>query len=463
MTTQAGCIRIHPTVEYATRCVACGSTAVADDWRITGLWTLAEIRCPNCHKQFLCDFPYGVGVLAPCFLDLATGEVSRPDGPGWYRELTERAWRLQEETPVELQVITRRTVRRACLVNCLIPWWGDAISLLLRTNQLQHQEDLDIVVLIPEALLWLVPPYVAVVWFFRIGLAATGQGSAGLARETTRLVERFEQCFIPCTFQPAHLLPTELAQFSGVTPFPREAWLERLQERPTVTFMWRTDRCWSPLDDANRAGNQAAGRSRLIRSLQRRVQPLVARSARSQQLRNVIAFAEHLRQSLPKLDFGVCGLGREGALPPWITDLRFDRVTTEVNRQWCERSSKSHVLVGVLGSHMVLPSGHAGAVVELVPNSFLRNVLTDILITTDEPRESAYCYRFLPLDTPAETMSVTVQSLLYNYPYVRDTFSIANYGPFSPEALVQTQTLLQQRSTVLESLNPTQIDWLVGP
>ena len=71
------------------------------------------------------------------------------------------------------------------------------------------------------------------------------------------------------------------------------------------------------------------------------------------------------RRGIASLDFAVAGLGTPEGLPNKILDLRFSEVTVE--RALCDRYAQSHVVVGVHGSHMLLPSAHAGAVIELMP------------------------------------------------------------------------------------------------
>lgn len=455
--TESGFVQIHPSIEHQAPCPVCETQMSADGWRIPGMWTLAALSCPTCGRHFLCDLPYGVGALAPCFLEPETGTVRRPGGAQWYADLTAQAWQDRSPQTTELQVQVRRPARNACLINCLIPWWGDAVSLLLRINQLARYTHLDLVVLIPANLLWLVPDYVAEVWVYPGGLAATKCWSEGLAEQLQTLVRRFETCCVPRIFQPAHLSQTELESFTSVPPFPRREWLERLAVRPTITFMWRTDRNWSIKTDA-----ESTFLTRMPR-FGRLVNRYRSRRAQVEQLCNVIALAEDLRRYLPRLDFAVCGLGRLGQLPGWIEDLRVETMSEETNRDWCRRSSESHVLLGVLGSHMVLPSGHAGAVVELVPRSFLPNVLTELLVTCEDERESLYCYRWLPLETAPITLSAIVQSILYNYPYMHKAFHRDYYRPLTRNEVTEIATLQSTRSTILKKQAVLSVDHLLGP
>ncbi len=94
-----------------------------------------------------------------------------------------------------------------------------------------------------------------------------------------------------------------------------------------------------------------------------------AHLARRQQLGCLIRLAEGFRSILPNLEFAVCGLDRQGKLPSWITDRRVDEINDATNREWAEQGARSHILLGVLGSHTVLPGSLSGGLITRTRNS----------------------------------------------------------------------------------------------
>ena len=114
----------------------------------------------------------------------------------------------------------------------------------------------------------------------------------------------------------------DIERYTGVEPFDFDgAWADP----PTVTFVWRVDRCWSPLppwaivegwvderapinikasDPVNAVGSHLDDISRLL------------------QRWKVLALDSELRKQLPDLDFAVAGVAEAGDLPDRITDLR---------------------------------------------------------------------------------------------------------------------------------------------
>ena len=65
---------------------------------------------------------------------------------------------------------------------------------------------------------------------------------------------------------------------------------------------------------------------------------------------------------------------------------------------------------------MLLPSAHAGAVVELVPLDYWKNLIQDILMKIRDIRETIYRHRFLPSSTPAVVVAEIIASLLRSFP-----------------------------------------------
>jgi len=433
-----GFIQIHPEICFEPYCPEIGRALRASDWTIPGQWTLAKIDDPESGRSYWTDLPYGVGLIAPMFLDPASGEVSRPAGGRWYSDVTAHAWRNRSDTPIQIRRVVRRKARHACLVNCLNPHWGDAVSLLLRISQLRSS-GLDVIILATENLAWLVPDEVAEIWLVQGGLGLATQWSINLALQIKEMVQETESCYVPCIFQPAQVSSQELRQFSRVQPFPCEEWHQRLAEKAVVTFAWRSDRSWSTNPEITGFFHTRLGRSRYLRPVRDWWIARQAASALRDQNERVAVLYQKLLRNVPHLDFGVIGhAGAGGVLPSGIVDMRSEKINAEIEKRWCERAASSHVLVGVHGSHMLLPSGHAGATIELLPRDRLGNILQDLLFTCEDHREAVFRCRLLPLDTPAELIAEVTQSILSNYQWAHASFHHELQGPLplhSVEAL----------------------------
>ena len=84
----------------------------------------------------------------------------------------------------------------------------------------------------------------------------------------------------------------------------------------------------------------------------------------------------------------------------------------------------SHIVIGVHGSNMLLPSAHAGAVIELLPEDRSANLAQDIIPAGDQTmRETMFRYRFMPLSSQPGQVADTVGILLEKLPQVRLHFA----------------------------------------
>jgi hypothetical protein len=450
-----GSINIHPQLAHRRPCPVCRSLLAAEDWCIPGMWTLARYSCPECRRSWWVDLPFNLGVISPCYLEPDANDAARPGGPAWYRDVTLAAWKSRLARPVRLEKKVFRTVRRICLVNALGNCWGDALATVAKLNALGDLGETGIVVLTTPNLAPHLPEFIAEAWLvdgYNHADAATW--NPALADQVKSEVQRFERCVIPAIFQLPTVTPSEVRSLSGVTPFDRTRWDERLAEAPTVTFMWRDDRCWAPELPTGHWSHSGLAYRRGIGRLIRYWKTWRSKLAPGIQARRLNQFGRLLQQALPSVDLAVCGVGRLGRLDPWIKDLRTESAGEAQNRLWCERAARSHLLIGVLGSHMVLPGGHSGGMIDLVPNDFLRNVLTDQLVTTPDKREALFLYRNLPLSTSPVALAEIVVSMLVNYTVAHVSFHGDYYRPLSEGVRDHLSSLNDTRMASTQQLSP---------
>jgi hypothetical protein len=222
-----------------------------------------------------------------------------------------------------------------------------------------------------------------------------------------------------------------------VRPFPRDEWTTRLKEKAVVTFMSRTDRTWSRSKRRKHPSLPRRVLNRMLRPFSGILQKFHSLSSNAQQLKNIVNLARELKRGFRDIEFAACGLGRQGSLPAWVKDLRVDKFAPDTNRIWAEQASRSHVFAGVHGSRISLFASLAGSCIELTPSDRLRNILQCSPVTSRQPRESLYCYRFLPLDTSAQ--------------YLADDFD----HPLSQPDLSAINAKLAERNAVIQGFGQT--------
>jgi hypothetical protein len=373
---------------------------------------LAELHCESCARDYYGDLPVGHGLGFPALLDVETGEVHHPNTLGVFADHLAESFKCRVSTPVGLEVEVRRSVRRGVILNCLDWVYGHALLKLLNAQYyLDREAERELIVIVPRALRWMVPDGVAEIWTVDLPFSRGSEWNDWLAQQIGERVEALEDCMLSFAVAHPRSEDFDIERFTGVSPFRLETWLESLVH-PTVTYIWRDDRGWGPQPGSSY-------RARGWRAVRR----LTGRDpAPSVTLEQVVELGERLRELIPAVDFAVAGLGSGGPLPGWIGDLRSARSDESTERSWCERYSRSQVVIGVHGSHMLLPSAHAGGLIEMVTHNRWDtrwgNIIQDVLVRGTDVREALFRYHFLPDDTSPRNVATIAAAILRFRPTV---------------------------------------------
>ncbi|HEY0172100.1 MAG TPA: hypothetical protein VGB98_13840 [Pyrinomonadaceae bacterium] len=391
---------LHPAADADRECPYCRARLSVKGWHVPGMRNLADMLCENCGREFYGDLAAGQALYTPMLLEKATGAVHDPHGVGWFAGWLRESYARRADEPVAFDVREHRPVTRpVVLLNCLDTLYGHSLLKLLNAQYyLDRRDDVDLVIMIPSMLDWMVPDGAAQVWSVGLPLRRGTEWNEWLAREIRRRVETFGRAGLGHAL--SHPRPDEfdIERFTRVKPFPLGEWDARLG-RPTVTFIWRDDRPWrAPTNES-----PPTRREQLRR--------LIAPQSRSRvgQAGLVSELAGALRRDQPALDFAVVGLKEDGAgggLPVWVADLRRPSLDDAAERAWCGRYAASHLVVGVHGSNMLLPSAHAGGVIELIGPGRWGNFTQDILFRdARDCRETLFRYRFVDEFTPPSALA----------------------------------------------------------
>lgn len=395
-------IRLHPSPDSTHTCPYCKIQLHVVGWYIPGMRTLVDLTCKSCALEFFGDLGAGQGLYTPMLLEKARATIHGAARAEWYANWLQSSYLKRTDGRLELAITETRPVKQALLLNCLDAMYGHCVLKLLNAQYyLDQHPQLDLIVLIPDVLRWLVPPGVAAIWSVDLPLGRGAEWNDWLAREIGRRVAEFDQCWLSVAVSHPHPQTYNIERFTGVMPFALEQWAQR---RPTVTFVWRDDRLWSVPAGGGRW-------TRLTRLIKR---GFISR--RKHQQRRLIKFAQALRKLGPEIDFAVAGVAQPGGLPVWITDLRRPEPDAVRERAWCERYAASHCVVGVHGSNMLLPSAHAGATIELMPAGHWGNMLQEILFRDEDLRSAVFRHRVLPINTDPVGLAAAVSAVLRTYP-----------------------------------------------
>lgn len=399
-------IRLQPLTESKHECVYCRTALECVGWYVPGMRNLADLRCAGCGREFYGDLFAGQAFYTPMLLEKGTGAVHDAHGVKWFADWLRDSYAQRTDSPLPFVVQEYSPVKQpVVMLNCLDTLYGHSLLKLLNAQHyLDKRADFDLILLVPSFLKWMIPDGVAQAWIVDLPLRRGTEWNDWLAREIRRRVAPLSNVSLSVALSHPHPNDYDIERFTRVRPFPLDEWKIRL-ERPTVTFIWREDRLW-------RSPAQATANplDKIVRRVNNQPNSL------QQQSRQVTEFAEALRKDWPALDFAVAGVGRSEAFPNWINDLRQTVLDDAVERQWCERYAASHLVVGVHGSNMLLPSAHAGGFVELIGAERWGNFLQDVLFRRGDSRELFFRCRFMPDSTTSSTLALLLGSILRSYP-----------------------------------------------
>jgi hypothetical protein len=400
-------IHLHPIPDSDHLCPYCDIRMQVGGWYIPGMRNLAEVACPKCDRAFYVDLPAGHGLYYPMVLERTTGTVHDKYNVRWFSSWLRDSYANRTDSCIDFNAEELRPPKRPVLLNCLDKLYGHSVLKLLNAQYyLNHCRDFDLVILVPRFLRWMVPDGAAAIWTVGLPLTRGSEWNDWLAAELHRRVSALGDCWLSVAFSHPYPADYDIERFTRVRPFPVEEWNARL-EQPMVTLIWREDRVWHN----EHAGEPSRAVSKWLKGKRGLAQHLL-----DVQEGRVVTLAQALHEAVPQIDFAVAGMGRPGGLPSSIRDLRTEEPSEDIERSWCRRYAESHVVIGVHGSNMLLPSAHAGAVIELVPRDRWSNLVQDILPTARDVREAMCRYRFLPLDSSAPTVAGVTTSILRYVP-----------------------------------------------
>lgn len=366
-------------------CPACGANGVTVDRVVfPGIHVMADSRCGACGVAFLRDLPVGFAVDHPMAIDKGTGKVFDADPRlGWIHVPLAKAHAHPSDGPVAVERIVCRESKRIILLNTLDFLYGHVLLKLYNAaHYLERYPDHGLVVIVPRMFQWLVPKGVAEAWVVDLRLGAMQGWYTALDAFVQEQLPRYSEVHLGRGYAHPEFAGVDIQRYTGVAPFPLEAFVER---PPHITFVAREDRLWFATPAGkfiyrilNRLGlRNGPGRwyvkaqDRLIRSTMRRI-----------------------RRSLPGVRYTVVGLGTGGSLSDLATDLRTRQMNDGVERTWVEAYAASQIVIGVHGSNMLLPTAHAAGCIEILPHDRYGNIVQDISVRWHD-RMQLFLYRFV--------------------------------------------------------------------
>ena len=384
-------IEIKPNIQHHSACPYCRATLKPGSVLWQGMHVCVKSECVNCRTEIVEDLEVGHAVTHPYQVDLVKrltfGNESAKDWLG--KPLLESLQNPQSET-VEISKEIFKQCKRVVILNCIDYLYGHCLLKLLNVQKHLHHLERGLVVIVPKFLRWLVPEGVAEIWTVNIALKNGQRYYLNLDKFVGEESKRFDEIYI----SQAHSHPGSF----DITEFTRVPKYRFNRKDFKITFIWRQDRFWCSFFVF-----------RILRKLKLIKLALLLQNWKVQRLFGFI------RSEVPSAKFAVTGLGRATKFPEWIEDLRVDNFDEKNERELCQVYSESRLVIGVHGSNMLLPSGHAGMTVDLMPDERWSNFAEDILYQEADPRLAAFRYRYLPLQIGIVNLAHIASRMVLGY------------------------------------------------
>ncbi len=410
-------VPLKPALFNSFDCPSCGTPDPKPNHCVfIGIQVLGEYSCAACGTSFMRDLPVGFQVDLQLAFDPLTKRILHPNAEPWitYPEYTAPT---SFDFPIERKVFAEH--KNVIVLNLLDHLYGHVLLKLYNAQHyLDHYPDRGLVLLIPKMFEWLAPKGVAELWVVDQKLSQARAWHPCIDRFVQGQLPRYDEVQLARAWGHPDFADIDFERFSGVSPFPLAEYTSR---SPHITFVARTDRLWfaSPFGKfCYRASGVLGSKKSLGQWFVRRQSIMIARCMRL------------IKAEIPSVTFTVVGLAPSGGFGELAVDLRTTRMNTEVEIEWCKAYAKSHVVVGVHGSNMLLPSAHAAGLIEILPDDRFGNIAQDVSIRYRN-RMQLFLYRFVDEFARPRTVAQHALSMLQHFtPYYRNnqvnTFGTAN-------------------------------------
>jgi hypothetical protein len=392
-------------------CPKCKSKdTLVDSLLFQGIHTLADTVCKACGFKFYHCLPIGHDLLFPIQVS-KDGKESffHPRAKDWLAAplIKSLGQKPEKRFPIERKVY--KDSKQVVIVNCLDNCFGHIFTKVWNTYKLiKSRPELGVIAIIPQRCNWLVPRDIAEIWSVPVELKDSAQMLGGLDEFVKSQLTRFDKVYLSHTF--THLDHTRHIAMEEILKTSRFDLDTFCSSTPQVTFVLREDRFWLNsqwMDFLFKASKKFKLTHWIFPILAWRQRQLVKRTGKK------------IRQSLPNVLLNCTGLGKSGKLLEGMADYRTDMILPETEFQWNSIFAKSHVVIGVHGSHMLIPSALAAGFVNIVPRFKIEHMVEDTALPYKN-RLLHFLGRFLDEYSTSSLVSMHVVRMISDFDYVNN-------------------------------------------
>ena len=407
--TVVNMIEIKPKLNISVNCKACKSEAVdIQALFFQGMHTLADCICGKCGFDLYWTLPIGHDLLFPVHLSKDNKKAYfHPRAKDWLAAPLSRSMKMGEGQRVEISKNVHRQVRDIVIVNCLDTCFGHVLTKIWNTYTLtENHPELGVVAIIPQNMEWLLPPTLAETWIIHQPLKMLDNKLEGLDEFVHKQLERFEQVYLSHTF--THLDHTRYIDMEKMLKRSRFDLATFERQPPCITFVLREDRCWhrwKSFDFLMKLSVKAGVWEKTKALFVSRQNQLIKKTA------------EAIKQAIPEVRLYATGLGKTGSLWDGIEDLRTEKIQSETEALWNATYAQSHLVIGIHGSGMMIPTALAAGFINILPRHKLEHLGEDTLLPYSN-RFLNFLGRYLDEYSTPQLVALHAVSMIRDFPYL---------------------------------------------
>lgn len=406
-------IQIKPSIKHYFTCPFCSKKVASNEVIFWGLVIVAKFECQSYSKSAYISLNIGHFTHFPCvFQDSSSLSTSRKQNNTalWLHQPLLNSFYQKNYTIPTFRKVVYHTKSKAILLNCLDPVYGHALWRLLNYAKLYKKyPEYAIILLIPKNFEYLFPnSRISELWILDNNLEDFQYLMPNLNRIIQQEIRRFEEFHLAkAEVQPQVSQETIENLFSQKTfTLPQFTELS-----PKVLLVMRNDRFWL----------SKKWEYLLFRIYKRFNLQLLTSFFIQRQHKHFNKLAKHLRQKNSTLHITAIGFGNPKGLSKDIQDLRSPAPDSDTENYWNQLASKTHLVVGVHGSHLLIPTALSMAFIELLPLHRIENFGEASIFTQKNPRYSNFLKRILPLATSPKIVTRHILHILEGFQFLRKT------------------------------------------
>jgi len=402
-------IRIKPDADIFLACPCCGAEKTKlHEVSVPGTHWIVHHNCIVCGSSFIGSLPVGHTIDLQLHWDktkhkLFTENTADVRAIKWLPAVFEKFVTDVRTDNITIRKLIFKKTNRVVILNTLDAIYGHSLLKLYNAQyHLDKNEELGLVLIVSKSFEWLIPSGCAEAWVVDLPLGDLKYSHSEIDKFVQKEMMRFAEVFVSKAYSHPDFSKVDIERFTGIRPFDLNTFNSTT---PCFTFVLRADRPW--------LRNGITGGFHWL-FMKFKMLKLVEGFFAADQNYLVKTTIAKIKRHIPTAEIFVTGFGKRGHFKDATGDERYDKVNDEIERKWCSIYSKSHIVIGVHGSNMLLPTAFAAGCLEILPEFRTYNIAQDLSVRYNDKRQ-IFLYRFVDQFISPRTLATKAIAMVKDY------------------------------------------------